>query len=309
MNSRLRLALAALLTAALACGVNVGGSGQDIPATVNAISTAVQLTLDAQTAAPSVGSATPTVQLPPTSIPLPTTPPAPAASATPLVVVTLPADIARPNGPLLHAARRAAPPQIDGNLSEWGALPNSISEIVFRPENWSGPADQSVAYALAWDAANLYLAAHVTDDVHAQTQLGDQIYKGDSLEILLDAELRGDYADANLSADDYQLGLTPGEQKIGGPDAYLWFPARRAGRPEAAVSARQDETGNGYYLEAAIPWSAFGLAPQGGERFGFALSSSDNDTPGTAEQQSMISTAPTRKLTDPTTWGTLVLDN
>jgi hypothetical protein len=103
--------------------------------------------------------------------------------------------------------------------------------------------------------------------------------------------------------------LTPGENRIGGPDAYLWFPSARAGRPTGVtVSAHQDATGNGYYLEAAIAWSVLGVTPAGGNQYGFALSSSDNDTPGTAEQQSMISSAPGRRLTNPTTWGTLVLD-
>jgi hypothetical protein len=143
-----------------------------------------------------------------------------------------------------------------------------------------------------------------------QTQTGEAIFKGDSLEILLDADLGGDYSSQRLSADDFQLGLTPGEQKIGGPDAYLWFPSSQAGRPAGvAVAAHQDETGNGYYLEAAIPWSVFGLAPAAGNRFGFTLSSSDDDTPDSAEQQSMISTSPVRALANPTTWGTLVLDN
>ncbi len=58
----------------------------------------------------------------------------------------------------------------------------------------------------------------------------------------------------------------------------------------------------------AIPWSVFGLSPVANNRFGLVISSSDNDTPGAAEQQTLISTDSARKLTDPTTWGTLVLD-
>ena len=92
---------------------------------------------------------------------------------------------------------------------------------------------------------------HVVDDVHVQTQLGEQIFKGDSLELLLDGDLRGDYADPKLSGDDFQLGLTPGEQKIGGPEAYLWYPKAKAGRPAAVtVAAYQDETGNGNFATA-----------------------------------------------------------
>ena len=64
----------------------------------------------------------------------------------------------------------------------------------------------------------------------------------------------------------------------------------------------------GYALEVAIPWSMYGLTPTGGLRLGFALNSSDDDQPGVAVQESMISTVSTRTLTDPTTWGTLQLD-
>lgn len=315
-NSRARWALAALAAGTLACDVTFGG-GQDIPATVNAISTNVQLTVAAQSGLPTTTLPTPLPTLTPISAITPVPPPAtsPLAPASPLppatpLIPTPTGELTRPNGAVIHAPGRATAPQIDGDMSDWGALPDSIDQVVYKPENWTGLADQSAAFALAWDAANLYLAAHVADDVHVQTQTGESIFKGDSLEVLLDTDLGGDYGSQKLSADDFQLGLTPGEQKIGGPDAYLWFPSSQAGRPAGvAVAAHQDETGNGYYLEAAIPWSVFGLAPAAGNRFGFALSSSDDDTPEAAEQQSMISTSPVRALANPTTWGTLVLDN
>jgi hypothetical protein len=42
-------------------------------------------------------------------------------------------------------------------------------------------------------------------------------------------------------------------------------------------------------------------------RYGFAFAVSDNDNPNANEQQSMISNVPDRRLTNPTTWGNLVL--
>lgn len=294
----------ALLLAALACG-SPFEPAPDTAATVNAIGTSVQQTLAPVGVTVVVSSPTPGA----TPTPLISNP-TPATAATPLGASPTPTtgSTTRPNGEELHALH-ATITSIDGDVSEWGDLPYTVDEPVYQANNWLGVADQSVQFALAWDTANLYLAAHVTDDAHVQTQVGELIFRGDSLEILLDSNLADDFTSSELSADDYQLGLTPGEDKIGGPDAYLWFPANRAGQPTGVkVSARQDETGNGYYLEAAIPWSIFGLAPAGDDIYGFALSSSDNDTPGTAEQQSMISSSPVRALLDPTTWGTLVLD-
>jgi len=100
------------------------------------------------------------------------------------------------------------------------------------------------------------------------------------LELLFDSNLAGDFNDNVLSADDYQIGFTPGENKVGGPDAYLWFPKSKAGRPaNTPVSGCQD-TGNGFFLETAVPWSTFAITPAGGTKFGFVLSVSDNGHEG-----------------------------
>jgi hypothetical protein len=73
------------------------------------------------------------------------------------------------------------------------------------------------------------------------------------------------------------------------------------------VTVAGKATPQGYDLEARIPWTTFSLTPAEGARYGFALSISDNDLAGTAAQQSMVSSVSTRKLTNPTTWGTLAL--
>jgi hypothetical protein len=307
------LALGALFAASLAC--TPARSGRDIPATVNAVSTQVQQTLAAQT--PALAATNPAASPQPTAPPPQTTAaqpsPAPTSAHPPSPPTPLPSPtlglVARPNGTPIHAPRLFTRPQIDGDLSEWSLI-YSIDHPVFQPANWSGAADQSATFTVAWDDTYLYLAAHVVDDVHVQTQTGRTLYQGDSLEILLDADLAGDFSDTSLNDDDFQLGLSPGALVADEPDAYLWFPAQWAARPAGVLlAARRSGGGEGYLLEAAIPWLLFGIEPKPGDRFGFAVSSSDNDSPETADQQSMISTAPTRRLTNPTTWGTLVLDD
>ena len=221
------------------------------------------------------------------------------------IVVEAASALSRP-GQRFHAVRLAAPPTIDGSLNEWTVLPFTLNTAAYRPENWTGVNDQSANFALAWDSTYLYLAVRLVDDVHVQTQTGETIFRGDSLEVLLDADLSGDFDSAELNGDDYQLGLTPGANKLT-PDAFLWFPAPNRGRPAGVVVATSADSA-GFFLEAAIPWAVFNLAPAAGSHFGFALSASDNDTPGAAEQQSMISTEAGRRLSDPTTWGTLILD-
>jgi hypothetical protein len=60
-------------------------------------------------------------------------------------------------------------------------------------------------------------------------------------------------------------------------------------------------------MEVAIPWGVLGLSPTANWRYGFAFGVSDNDNTTSNEQQSMVSNVQDRKLTNPQTWGNLVL--
>jgi len=302
MKARFWWALGALTLAALACSLP-GATQPDAEATLDAVSTEVKLTLNAPNGLPTARVST--------QLPSPTQPPIQANTPTPVQLPTLanpptPKSSTRP-GDIVPAFYRATPPQIDGALTEWSDLSNAIKSPVFKSENWAGIGDQSGVFALTWDEKNLYLAVEVTDDAHVQTQHGELIFQGDSIELLLDADLRGDFSSTVLSPDDYQLGLSPGNLAGGAPEAYLWFPTERTSKLPNLVLVAQP-TNFGYQLEAVVPWSLFGLTPQRGQTYGFALSLSDNDTPNTAEQQSMVSSVGTRRLTIPTTWGTLRLD-
>lgn len=317
-------ALAALLAAALACG---GGGSSDVQVTVNAVNTAVERTLAAMTqAAAGTGPAPATATNPAgatepapaptlTSQPSPTTtdfvPPSPTAlgiEATPTATTT-DTELARPNGAVVRAPRAQTPPTIDAQFDDWPSpLPNNLDQVVYEPGNWAGLNDQSATYGIAWDASYLYLMVIVVDDIHVQLDSGETLYRGDSLELQLDADLAGDFDEPSLNADDFQLGLSPGADG-NSPELWLWNPPARRGAPAGiVVASRGHASGGGYALEAAIPWSFYGITPAAGNRYGFALNSSDNDSPGTREQQTMISSVVTRTLLDPTTWGTLALD-
>ncbi len=301
--------------ASLACG----GGGPDVDATVNAVSTAVQLTLAALTP-PSAATVTPppTIGIAPSATAL--LPPTPTQYVPPTNTATAPIPAGptltpavtgpeRPNGTLIHAAARTSAPTINAQGDDWPSpLPYAIDQNVFQPANWSGPADQIGHFDIAWDANNLYLFVVVEDELHVQIQHGELLFQGDSLELQLDTDLGGDFTSTTLSADDFQLGLSPG-QNSDTPEAYLWNPAGRKGVPTGlTLSSRATGAQGGYAIEIAIPWTIYGLTPSGGLRFGFALNSSDDDQPGVAAQQSMISTVSTRTLLNPTTWGTLQLD-
>ncbi len=244
-----------------------------------------------------------------TQAPIETPAPPTPATVEPIITLlpspTLSPLSARPNGTPVRAAYLATAPTIDGILSEWTSPPYTADQIVFGAAAWTGTSDLSATFFIGWDAGNLYLAAHVRDDRHVQTASGRYLYKGDDVEIQLDADLAGDYYSTVLSADDYQIGLSPGDFAARPTEVYRWYPSE-ASLPTVTVAARK--TDQGYDLEARIPWSVFDVTPASGASYGFALSFSDNDLAGSAVQQSMVSNVPTRRLLNPTTWGTLILE-
>jgi hypothetical protein len=120
--------------------------------------------------------------------------------------------------------------------------------------------------------------------------------------------LAADFYVNSLSPDDFQLGIMPGSPNPGDdPEAYLWLPRTVRGlKPKVEIAAQSVD--GGYDVEVAIPWSVFEITPVAGQHFGFAFSVSDNDKRTEDLQQSMVSSAPYRLLTDPTSWGDLRLE-
>ncbi len=274
---------------------------------------------DTPTETPTFTSVPPTETLTSTLLPYdpnatPTPPPTipsgynSSSSATPVpyyspTVTSLP-PTARPS---TSVTAIAFTPAIDGDWSEWPNAEVTSGYVVFGNANWVGANDLNSSFKAAYDANFLYVAVKVRDDIYVQKATGYQIYLGDSLEILLDTDLVGDYVIKTLSDDDFQLGISPGKETIdGAKEAYLWYPQNiRGQRDQVVVDSSPLEAG--YLVEAAIPWSLFGITPESGQHFGFALSVSDNDNPTKSVQESMVSNVSTRKFLNPTTWGDLTL--
>ena len=210
---------------------------------------------------------------------------------------------------MVQAWQKEVPPVIEGDLSDWGVLENTADSVVYGADNWSGVSDLGANFSLGWDATNLYLAVLVQDDVYSQTQKDETIFRGDSVEFLLDVALQDDGQHEKLSDDDYQIGLSGGDLRDETvlPQAYMWFPVGQAGHL-SGVQVAVRLSADGYVLEAAIPWGVLEVQPMIGNEYGFALSVSDNDLSEVAVQQSMVSSSAGRLLTDPTTWGILRLE-
>ena len=92
------------------------------------------------------------------------------------------------NAPFVNTA-----PTIDGNLNEWlGVTPVLAAYRTFEDSSWDNSEDFSAAWQLAWDNNNLYLAVTVLDNIHAQNQSGNLIFRGDSVDMQIDTNRLGD---------------------------------------------------------------------------------------------------------------------
>jgi hypothetical protein len=201
--------------------------------------------------------------------------------------------------------------QIDGSLADWPEEETVTSAFrVYSAEGWDGTADLTAVWHLVWDPDNLYFGIEITDDIHVQTQTGNQIFRGDSVDIQFDTDRAADYA-PRLSPDDFQVTLSPGNFGNLSPSAFLFRGTAdnqildAPGQHSIVVAAQRVD--GGYVLEAAVPWRNLEKVPERDLIIGIALNANDNDTAGTAVQEVMMSHVATRTLRDPTGWGTLTL--
>lgn len=258
----------------------------------------------AEVASPTPETPTPTQTPLPTDTPLPTNTPVPTITLTPTVSFAGPGMRA---GTSIAAAYMNSAPTINGDLSDWSLGIYPAGTAVYGADQISNTDDLNANVMVGWDEHNLYVGVRVWDEFYQQNETGRNLFKGDSVEILLDTNVGGDFYLNSLSNDDYQLGVSPGfTSKGNNPQAYLWFPTIIEGSRSQVQIGVLPLPGQ-YHLELAIPWSIFGVSPYAGQHFGFAFSVSDNDLGGQSVQQSMVSNVSTRKLTLPMTWGDLTL--
>lgn len=200
--------------------------------------------------------------------------------------------------------------KIDGNLTDWPAEPtftlNDKSQIVYSaaPNTWQGPKDLSAQAWAGWAPGGLYLAFKVLDDKLVQTASDVSLWHGDYMEVQLDTQLEKDYTDSEMSDDDYQLGISPGNfDKVPGA-LVAWFGPISAQQLKAIQQA-QVKTEDGYLLEVFIPKESLpGIQFAEGADFGMNINPSDSDA---ADQEVMMSTSSKRTLSDPRTFGKIVL--
>ncbi len=257
-----------------------------------------------------VSQPTPDSTLEPTTTPSPTF--IPAATITPIMLDFPEAEAAltpantRP-GPSVEAVYLNTSPNIDGDIGDWELPMYGMENVVYGSGYYANERDLFGEFKVGWDNQFLYIGVIVRDTMFVQETSGSLLWGGDSVEILLDTDVFGDYTDDQLSSDDFQIGISSGNLKDAPvPNAFLWAP-RESARELVTVLAAGRLTEDGYMLELALPWVEVGVTPSGGQHFGFVFSIYDNDAVDQVIQRSVISFAPERLLYDPTTWRDLVL--
>lgn len=277
------LGTAALILAALACTAP-GAQQPDTAATVAAVYATItaQANLSPQAATLAPLQSTPTQSLPAT----PTPPEA--------------------RGPLTTIHTCGGKITVDARAGDWpdSATSVAIDQIVFDPnQEWAGASDLGGTARLCWTDESLYLLFDVVDDVHFQTQSGDNSYLGDEVELMFDSDLRGDFYKTSWDEDDHQLSLNPGDFKGLKPAVYRYQPV--TGSVNAAKIAVKDlsDAGN-YRLEASIGWGALGGQPVNNQNYGLCLALNDADHPDKPPaEDTLLSSCAGLAVSNPTTWG------
>jgi hypothetical protein len=195
------------------------------------------------------------------------------------------------------------PPAVDGQLEDWANVPGALTlnrreQATWGGGAWKSPSDLSAKVWLAWRQDMLYLAADVTDDKLRQTERGAGIYKGDSIQLLLDVAPDEETMRTHLGKGQFQIAFSPGNfQKTGDslsdcpPEAYCFKPLGL--ELKGAVVASQ-QTDHGYTLEAAIPWPLLGIKlPAVGMPVNFEIAVFDTD--GTEPRSEKLLSFSTKK--------------
>lgn len=221
--------------------------------------------------------------------------------------------------------------QIDGNDVEWIG-PRSVLSAYddqeqdgyfcneFNQGSPPGPADLYVEAAVAYNSTYLFLAYWVTDDLF-DGYSGDKlfVFLGDAPQLLLDARSAGRQATA-LGPGVYQIDFLAGVTEIGDKTGAVLWSFSDNSISEPGSTPRQSLSGvqiratplsdkHGYFLEAYIPWQSLNIVPQSGRILGVVLGVSDNDVPGTDQQECLVNSVYGNNVwMAPETWGRLTLE-
>jgi len=169
------------------------------------------------------------------------------------------------------AFQAVASPTLDGDLSEWAGIPETILDAGtagwhdYRggpPPTWQ---DASLVLQVTWDSQHLYFGLHANDDVLVRDS-GDEFSKDDEIEIWLDGNLDGH----TWSIYDHQYTFNT-DGKV-----------TDKGKEPSGLDVQMQTVPGGWNVEVAVPRDHLpsGTLAEGGE-IGFTFGYRDDDDGGT----------------------------
>lgn len=205
--------------------------------------------------------------------------------------------------------------EIDGSFDDWASVPTAYQMrfAIHNDESGGRLGTNSEGHVrVAYDDAGLYLAIGVDDDIYSQMNTGDQVWRGDAVNINVSSVPPGEASD-NPDADDFQLTMTVADAD--GRPAHAWFQGTGADsfqtaettKPVTIVSDPPVPDG-GYRMEAFIPWGVFEMnGPPSTEMVAlFTVFDNDGEVgPDGPVQRTILANRAQAQFQNPQTWGTL----
>ena len=217
-----------------------------------------------------------------------------------------------PQKPVISVPKAEKQVKIDGDLDEYRKYAVRMDDKSFERLQYfeyGGKDDISADIYLLWDDENLYVAAKVTDDVPFDNgKEGPDIWDGDALEVLLGMDGTADPGRIYFGKGDYQIGLSPGNNKNIKPSEWVW--RRDDYKDGIEVAAKLWE--KGYAIEAKIPFKVLGgFKPEVGKKFDFDIAVDDSDkakVPEGGKRDAQLAWTGTKEFySDPSQWGIMIL--
>ena len=190
------------------------------------------------------------------------------------------------------------PVTVNGRTANWPGFPAvPLGSRLVQGANTGGV---EAVFKMCWDERRIYFVIHVVDPTPMKNiRTGADLWMGDGIELFFGAEKSGQ--EGPLLPSDRHI-LIGASSASGKPAAYVVSATRQ---PDIETVAILDADGNGYILEAAIPFDALGIQPKAGDTILFDIALDDSANGGQRLRQFMWNGID-RNSTDRGQWGTAV---